>query len=51
MLEQLINIARAERQKPIMLDVETDNTNAVGLYLSCGFEIKTTYDYYELGIS
>lgn len=51
MLEQLIHIARAERQKPIMLDVETDNTNAVGLYLSCGFEIKTTYDYYELEIS
>ena len=35
----------------IMLDVETDNTNAIGLYLSCGFEIKTTYDYYELKIS
>ena len=51
MLEQLIHIARAERQKPIMLDVETDNTNAVGLYLSCGFEIKTTYDYYELKMS
>ena len=35
----------------VSLDVETDNTNAVGLYLSCGFEIKTTYDYYELEIS
>ena len=48
MLEQLIHIARAASNKPIMLDVETDNTNAVGLYRSCGFEIKTTYDYYEL---
>ncbi len=47
MLEQLIYIAREAIPKPIMLDVETDNTNAVGLYLSCGFEIKTTYDYYE----
>src|SRR5579859_1487956 len=48
MLEHLIHIAREASPKPIMLDVETDNTNAVGLYLSCGFEIKTTYDYYEL---
>src|SRR5579859_553216 len=50
MLEQIIHIAQAESHKPIMLDVETNNTNAVGLYLSCGFEIKTTYDYYELSI-
>lgn len=50
MLEQLIHIARAESNKPIMLDVETDNTNAAGLYLSCGFEVKTTYDYYELNL-
>jgi ribosomal protein S18 acetylase RimI-like enzyme len=50
MMEQLIHIARAESQKIIMLDVETDNTNAVGLYLSCGFEVKTTYDYYELNL-
>lgn len=47
MLEQLIHIARAASHKPVMLDVETNNANAVGLYLSCGFEIKTTYDYYE----
>lgn len=50
MLEQLIHIAKAESNKPIMLDVETGNTNAAGLYLSCGFEIKTTYDYYELNL-
>ena len=50
MLEQLIHIARAANNKPIMLDVETGNTNAVGLYLSCGFEVKTTYDYYELNL-
>ena len=51
MLEQLIHIARAASKKPIMLDVETGNTNAVGLYLSCGFEVKTTYDYYESKLS
>ena len=51
MLEQAIRIARAESQKPFKLDVDTDNINAIGLYLSCGFEIKMTYDYYELKIS
>ncbi len=50
-LEEAIRIIRSESQKRIMLDVETDNTNAIGLYLSCGFEIKTTYDYYSLNIS
>jgi ribosomal protein S18 acetylase RimI-like enzyme len=51
MLEETIRAIRSESQKRIMLDVETDNTNAIGLYLSCGFEIKTTYDYYNLKIS
>ncbi|HEU0002652.1 MAG TPA: GNAT family N-acetyltransferase [Ktedonobacteraceae bacterium] len=51
MLEQLIHIAREASNKPVMLDVETNNTNAVGLYLSCGFEVKTTYDYYESTLS
>jgi len=51
MLEEAIRTIRSESQIRIMLDVETDNTNAIGLYLSCGFEIKTTYDYYELKIS
>lgn len=51
MLEEAIRAIRSETQKHIMLDVETDNTNAMGLYLSCGFEIKTTYDYYHLNFS
>ncbi|MGZ6387569.1 MAG: GNAT family N-acetyltransferase [Ktedonobacteraceae bacterium] len=51
MLEEAIRTIRSESQIRIMLDVETDNTNAINLYLSCGFEIKTTYDYYELKIS
>ena len=50
-LEEAIRVIRSESQKRIMLDVETDNTNAIGLYLSCGFEIKTTYDYYNLNLS
>jgi ribosomal protein S18 acetylase RimI-like enzyme len=50
MLEEAIRAIRSESQKRIMLDVETDNTNAIGLYLSCGFEIKTTYDYCDLNI-
>jgi len=45
---EAIRTIRAETQKRIMLDVETDNTDAIGLYQSCGFEIKTTYDYYDL---
>jgi ribosomal protein S18 acetylase RimI-like enzyme len=51
MLERAIHIARAENSYPILLDVETTNTNAIGLYKSAGFEIKTTYDYYELKLS
>jgi ribosomal protein S18 acetylase RimI-like enzyme len=51
MLERAIHIARAANQYPILLDVETTNTNAIGLYKSTGFEIKTTYDYYELKLS
>ncbi len=48
MLEETIRIIRKTTQQPIMLDVETDNTPAIGLYKSCGFQIKTTYDYFNL---
>ncbi|HEX6480957.1 MAG TPA: GNAT family N-acetyltransferase [Ktedonobacteraceae bacterium] len=50
LLEEVIRIMHAGSQKGIMLDAETDNANAVGLYLSCGFEIRTTYGYYSLNI-
>jgi ribosomal protein S18 acetylase RimI-like enzyme len=46
MLEETIRMIRATSQQPIMLDVETDNAPAIRLYTSCGFRIKTTYDYY-----
>jgi ribosomal protein S18 acetylase RimI-like enzyme len=46
MLEEVIRIVRAESRKPLMLDVDVDNAAAIALYTSCGFQIKTTYDYY-----
>ncbi len=48
MLEEAIRMIRTTSQQTIMLDVETDNTPAIGLYTSCGFRIKTTYDYYNV---
>lgn len=48
MLEEAIRTIRIRSQKMIMLEVETDNLNAIGLYRSCGFEINTTYDYYAI---
>lgn len=48
MLEEAIRLVRSEGQKPIMLDVDTTNEPALSLYLSCGFVIKTTYDYSNL---
>jgi ribosomal protein S18 acetylase RimI-like enzyme len=48
MLEEAIRAIRAHSQKPIMLDVDVTNERAFRLYHSCGFDIKTTYDYYSL---
>jgi ribosomal protein S18 acetylase RimI-like enzyme len=45
-LEAAIRTIRAEGDKRITLEVETHNTNAIGLYHSCGFQVITTYDYY-----
>ena len=50
---QLLQQVLYERRgsvEPIMLAVDVTNTNALGLYLSCGFEIKTTYDYYNIAM-
>ena len=49
-LEEAIRIIGAEGGKEITLEVETDNVNAIGLYRSCGFQVKTTYDYYTLDL-
>ena len=48
LLQEVIRIIRNEGPNEIMLDVDVHNATALGLYLSLGFEIKTTYDYYNL---
>ncbi len=50
LLESVIRALQATSQRPITLEVETNNTNAIGLYQSCGFEVKATYDYYNLDL-
>jgi len=50
MLEETIHTIQARSQKQIMLEVDTQNTNALGLYRSCGFKETTTYGYYHLDI-
>ena len=47
-LQEVIHVAREKGDRPIMLDVDVTNTNALGLYRSAGFEIRTTYDYYAV---
>lgn len=50
MLEGVIRRIQKQSPKGIMLDVDIDNTNAVKLYRGCGFQIRTTYDYYGLDL-
>jgi ribosomal protein S18 acetylase RimI-like enzyme len=50
MLKEAIRTIRASSQKPITISVNTANTNALGLYRSCGFATKTTYGYYVIEI-
>jgi ribosomal protein S18 acetylase RimI-like enzyme len=47
MLEYTIHQIHDEGLHTIMLEVDTTNHNALGLYKSCGFQIKTTYDYFN----
>jgi ribosomal protein S18 acetylase RimI-like enzyme len=50
-LEEIIRKIRARSQKPIRLEVDTRNTVAINLYRSCGFAIRTTYNYYVIDIA
>ena len=50
MLEEAIRTIQSRSSKGIMLDVDTNNTNAIGLYRSCGFEVRATYAYYGLDL-
>ena len=52
MLEEAIRVARAANpQEAVMLDVDVNNTRAINLYRSCGFQVRATYDYYTLSVS
>ncbi len=50
LLQESIHVVHSEGSKEVMLEVNENNTNALGLYLSCGFEIVTTYDYYGIEV-
>lgn len=50
MLEYVIRRVNEEGPRTIRLEVETENHNAIGLYTSCGFQITTTYDYFNRDI-
>ena len=50
MLEETIREVQGKSRKQITLEVETDNENAIGLYRSVGFAVRTTYDYYKVDI-
>ncbi len=49
-LAQTIREIRATGQNKIVLEVTTENKNALSLYQSCGFEEISSYDYYSLPI-
>ena len=51
MLEETIRTIQAHSQKQIMLEVDTENTNAIGLYRSSGFKETTTYGYYSIDLA
>ncbi len=46
MLASSIHTIYDEGPHTIMLEVDTTNLHALGLYASCGFHITTTYDYF-----
>jgi len=50
-MEEAIVAWRAKSQKPIMLEVDTNNFTALNLYRSLGFVIEHTYEYYGFGLS
>lgn len=52
MLEEAIATLREEQsQKPIMLEVDTNNLTALNLYRSLGFVVDHTYAYYGLALN
>ncbi|MFC3885718.1 GNAT family N-acetyltransferase [Bacillus songklensis] len=47
-LSQLIKELHNQTDKEIMIEVETENANALHLYESCGFHVNAGYDYYSI---
>jgi ribosomal protein S18 acetylase RimI-like enzyme len=48
MLLDTVALLTADGLDRIRLEVETDNSGALGLYESCGFRVQREYGYYEL---
>ena len=49
-LLQILAMLIAEGRQAIRIEVETDNRNALSLYLACGFVPEHTYSYYQLKV-
>lgn len=46
-LERLVDQLIGEGRRNVMIEVVTENRNALNLYRSCGFNETSTYDYYR----
>ncbi len=51
LIEIVISELLQEKRQSVALDVDTNNLTALNLYLSCGFEIERTYEYYGLTLN
>ncbi|MFN8445440.1 MAG: GNAT family N-acetyltransferase [Caldilineaceae bacterium] len=51
LLSALVQKLRDEGYQRYALDVETQNTNALSLYQSCGFHETNVYDYYTVPLA
>jgi ribosomal protein S18 acetylase RimI-like enzyme len=49
-MEEVLATIRESSQKPVMLEVDSDNIVALNLYRSCGFVVERTYEYYGLNL-
>ena len=51
MLLDTVELLTAEGLDRIRLEVETENSGALGLYESCGFRVQREYGYYRLDVA